>query len=469
MNNVPRRLIASMLVLLTGFACASGFAAQDSKAIPGDVTPDVSYTLRTALTDGQLAFVGETGAIKGQVNPDLSAPEGTIVQIKLINGDGLIHDIVVPEFGAESERLNTQGAVATIVFMAGKNGTFEYYCSLPGHKAMGMVGRFIVGEEKQASADDATTSSKAPATVSQDPTAAGQPVGTRAPQDVTLDLETSEVVGHLADGSSYQYWTFNRKVPGPLLRVRVGDQVTVNLSNDESSEHVHSIDLHAVTGPGGGAAVTQVAPGQTKGFTFKPLKPGIYVYHCATPMVAQHIANGMYGMILVEPEGGLTPVDKEFYVMQGELYTLERHGTRGLQTFSLDKLLDEHPDYFIFNGAVDALTETHKLEAEVGDTVRIFFGVGGPNATSSFHVIGETFDKVYSQGSLTAPPLTDVQTTTVAPGGAIMVEFKVDYPGQYKLVDHALARVEKGLVGFLTVHGDKNSAIFHASQDVDAR
>ncbi|WP_210725866.1 copper-containing nitrite reductase [Modicisalibacter radicis] len=459
MNRVPRRLIAGMLVLLTGLACATGFAAPEGEPVPGDATPDVSYTLRTALTDGRLAFVGATGSIKGQVNPDLSAPEGAIVRIKLINGDGVIHDIVVPEFGADSGKISTRGAATTIVFKADRNGTFTYYCSLPGHKAMGMLGRLVVGEARETLADDTGT-------IAQDPTAVGQPVGTRAPRHVTLDLETSEVVGRLADGSSYSYWTFDGKVPGPLLRVRVGDRVTVNLSNDERSEHVHSIDLHAATGPGGGAAVTQVAPGQTRHFTFKALAPGLYVYHCATPMVAQHIANGMYGMILVEPEDGLPPVDREFYVMQGELYTRERHGSPGLQELSLDKLLDERPEYFTFNGAVGALTETHELQAQVGDTVRIFFGVGGPNATSSFHVIGETFDRVYSQGSLTSPPLTDVQTTTVAPGGAVMVEFKVDYPGRYKLVDHALARVEKGLVGFLTVHGDSNDEIFQAPHDL---
>lgn len=464
MNRVHRRLIAGMLVLLTALACATGSAAPEGEPVPGDATPDVSYTLRTALTGGRLAFVGESGPIKGQVNPDLRAPEGAIVRIELINGDGVIHDIVVPEFGADSAKISTQGASTTIVFEAGKQGTFEYYCSLPGHKAMGMLGRLIVGEQKKETEQEGPGGDRA--TISQDPTAVGQPVGTRAPRHVTLDLETSEVVGRLADGSSYKYWTFNGKVPGPFLRVRVGDRVTIDLSNDESSDHVHSIDLHAVNGPGGGAAVTQVAPGQSKHFTFKALAPGLYVYHCATPMVAQHIANGMYGMILVEPRGGLAPVDKEFYVMQGELYTLERHGAPGAQELSLDKLLDERPEYFTFNGAVGALTEIHELEAEVGDTVRIFFGNGGPNATSSFHVIGEIFDKVYNQGSLTAPPLTDVQTTTVAPGGAVMVEFKVDYPGRYKLVDHALARVEKGLVGFLTVHGDSNSEIFQAPRDL---
>ena len=130
-----------------------------------------------------------------------------------------------------------------------------------------------------------------------------------------------------------------------MLRVRVGDTVEVHLKNNPSSQMIHSVDFHAVTGPGGGAAVTQVPPGQTKSFTFKALNPGVYVYHCATPMVAHHISNGMYGLIVVEPEGGLPPVDREFYVMQGELYTQAPYGQHGYQTMNVDKLLAEQPEY----------------------------------------------------------------------------------------------------------------------------
>jgi nitrite reductase (NO-forming) len=316
------------------------------------------------------------------------------------------------------------------VFRAGKNGTFEYYCTLPGHKAAGMVGKVIVGEAS------AQPQAQAPQ-IAHDPRDVGVPVGKRAPQDVKVDLLTTEVEGRLADNSTYRFWTFNNKVPGPFVRVRVGDTVTINVTNAKDSTHIHSIDLHAVTGPGGGAAVTQVPPGQTKSFRFKAQHAGLFVYHCATPMVAQHITNGMYGMILVEPEGGLPKVDHEFYVMQGELYTAQHHGASGPQEFSLEKLLAENPEHVMFNGSMDALTKIYSMESKVGDTVRIFFGVGGPNLTSSFHVIGEVFDRVYDQASLTSKPLTDVQTTLVPPGGATMVEFKTDFPGRYLLVDHA--------------------------------
>jgi len=268
------------------------------------------------------------------------------------------------------------------------------------------------------------------------------------------------VTARLADGVSYTFWTFNGKLPGPFIRAQVGDTIEVTLRNAANSSMAHSVDFHAATGPGGGAVATQTRPGEETHVTFKALNPGLYVYHCATPSVAQHISNGMYGLILVEPEGGLPPVDHEFYVMQGELFTHQPFGQAGAATFDYDKLLAERPEYFVFNGAVGSLTDQAPLKANVGETVRIFFGVGGPNATSSFHIIGEIFDQVFDQASLTATPLTDVQTTLVPPGGATMVEFQVQVPGRYLLVDHALSRLERGLVGYLLVDGPENKEIF---------
>lgn len=297
--------------------------------------------------------------------------------------------------------------------------------------------------------------------VSRAPNEVPAPVDRSQPQTVRVDLETKEVMGTLAEGTIYRYWTFNGKVPGPFLRVRVGDTVEVHLKNHEDSWMFHNVDFHAVTGPGGGAKLTEAAPGEEKVFTFKALKPGLYVYHCAVPMVASHIANGMYGMILVEPEGGLEPVDHEFYVMQGEIYTEQPYGTQGEVNESYDKLLNERPEYFIFNGAVGALTVKKPLKAKVGDKVRIYFGVGGPNFTSSFHVIGEIFDTVYFLGTThESGRINDVQTVTVAPGGATIVDLTLEVPGEFVLVDHALSRVNKGLAGLLVVEGPENPGIF---------
>ncbi len=321
-----------------------------------------------------------------------------------------------------------KGASTTIAFRASKAGDFVYYCSVPGHRLAGMQGQFVVTPQPPAQ-------TVVEADISREPTDLPPPIGKRDPQTVRVDLLSVEVEGRLAEGTTFGYWTFNGKVPGPFIRVRVGDTVDIHLKNSADSTMIHSVDFHAATGPGGGAASLQVDPGAEESMTWKALEPGLYVYHCATPMVAEHIANGMYGLILVEPEGGLPPVDREFYVMQGEIYTDQPFGQHGSQEFSVEKLMDEHPEYFVFNGSVGALSKLHPLQAKVGQTIRIFFGVGGPNFTSSFHVIGEIFDKVYQLGSLLSEPLRGVQTVSVPSGGAAIVEFKSEVPGNYTLVD----------------------------------
>jgi len=311
-----------------------------------------------------------------------------------------------------------------------------------------------------AFAADGYGTAETPADIVRPATDVPEASGRRAPEAVRIKLETVELVGRLDNGSSYNYWTFNGKVPGPFVRVRVGDTVEVSLENHDGNMFMHNVDFHAATGLHGGGSATLAAPGEQKGFTFKALKPGLYVYHCAVGPAAQHIANGMYGLILVEPEGGLPPVDREFYVMQGELYTEESFGTGGLLTESYDKLMNEEPEYFVFNGAAEALTGDNALRAKVGETIRIYFGVGGPNKTSSFHVIGEIFDAVYNLGSLTGEPLPDVQTVTVPPGGAVAVDMKLEVPGEFMLVDHALSRAMRGLVGTLIVEGEEQPEIF---------
>ncbi len=250
--------------------------------------------------------------------------------------------------------------------------------------------------------------------------------------------------------------------------MRVGDTVEVHLKNNENSVMMHNVDFHAATGPGGGAGATSANPGEERAVTFKALSPGLYVYHCAVPPVAMHISSGMYGLILVEPEGGLPPVDREFYVMQGEIYSEEPFGTAGLLTASYDKLISERPEYFVFNGHVGALTDHYPMKAKVGETVRIFFGVGGPNFTSSFHVIGEIFDRAYQLGSVTSPPIEHVQSISVPPGSANIVEFKLEVPGRFVLVDHALSRAERGLAGYLIVEGAENKDIFDAPPNENA-
>ncbi len=290
------------------------------------------------------------------------------------------------------------------------------------------------------------------------------PIERRHATKLIVELEVRELVGDIADGVQYTFWTYGGTVPGSFIRVRSGDVVEFHLRNHPSSTVPHNIDLHAVTGPGGGATSSFVAPGQEAIFSFQALNPGLYVYHCATAPVGMHIANGMYGLILVEPEGGLPPVDREYYVMQGDFYTAGRYGDPGLQPFDMEKALDEHPDYVLFNGSVGAISGDNALPAEVGDRVRLYFGNGGPNLVSSFHVIGEIFDDVRVEaGDLINH---DVQTTLVPAGGAAIVDFAVDVPGTYILVDHSIFRAfNKGAIGMIKATGPENAVVYSGRQD----
>lgn len=283
----------------------------------------------------------------------------------------------------------------------------------------------------------------------------------RTQSKVVVHLEAKETEMEIAPGVKYNVWTFNDTVPGPMIRAHEGDQVEIILSNNTSSTVSHNIDLHSVNGPGGGAEASMVAPGETKSFTFKAEQSGLFTYHCAAGLVADHIANGMYGGILIEPREGLPKVDREFYVGQSDMYTSGATGETGLQELDMDKLLAEQPTYVVFNGNTKSLIGEKALKANTGETVRIYFVDGGPNLTSSFHIIGEIFDKAWAWGTLESPAIKGVQTISVPPGGATIVEFKVTVPGDYKLVDHALGRVAKGAAGTLTVTGPNNPDVFN--------
>lgn len=298
--------------------------------------------------------------------------------------------------------------------------------------------------------------------VARDPADVPPPITRTAPTTVQVTLTAREVTAELADGTTYAFWTFDGTVPGPMVRVMEGDTVEFTLVNDLSSVNGHNIDFHAVNGPGGGAEVTNVAPGETATFTWKALHAGAFVYHCAFPPPMHHIAQGMYGAIVVEPVGGLPPVDREFYIMQGDWYTAGRLGNQGHQTFSNEKALAELPEYYTFNGHVQALTELYPLQAETGETVRVFFGVGGPNKGSNFHIIGEVFDRVYSGSDETFT--ANEEAWYVPPGSVSTFEMFLDVPGSYTIVDHALYRVQKGAVGVLQVSGDPDPTVFDAPE-----
>ncbi|NCT67905.1 MAG: nitrite reductase, copper-containing [Rhodanobacteraceae bacterium] len=292
------------------------------------------------------------------------------------------------------------------------------------------------------------------------------PVNRNYPAKVIVDLEVIEKEMPISEGVTYTFWTFGGTVPGSFIRVRQGDTVEFHLKNAPDSKMPHNIDLHGVTGPGGGAASSFTAPGHESQFTFKALNQGIYVYHCATAPVGMHVANGMYGLILVEPPEGLSKVDHEYYVMQGDFYTTGKYREKGHQPFDMEKAIDENPTYVLFNGAEGALTGDKALAAKTGETVRLFVGNGGPNLVSSFHVIGEIFDKVQPEGG--THPQENVQTTLIPAGGAATVEFHLEVPGSYVLVDHSIFRAfNKGALAILKVDGPENKAIY-SGKEVDA-
>ncbi len=285
------------------------------------------------------------------------------------------------------------------------------------------------------------------------------PIGRRMAKKLIVDMEIQERKGQLSDGVTYIYWTFGGTVPGSFIRTRVGDEVEFHLKNHPQNKLAHNIDLHSVNGPGGGAVSSLVAPGHETVFSFKVLNPGLYVYHCATAPVGMHIANGMYGLILVEPDGGLEPVDREFYIMQGDFYTKGDYGEPGLQPFDMKKAIEEDADYVVFNGHVGAMVGENALEANVGETIRLFVGNAGPNLVSSFHVIGEIMDKVYVEGGSMVNE--NVQTTLIPAGGAAIIEFRINAPGEYLMVDHSVFRAfNKGALAQIEAKGEKSDRVY---------
>lgn len=487
-------------------ACGSGRSNDNQPVAPigattsaNSVTGTGTGTTNTGAVTGQapipMAFTVTAKEMLFDPNT-LALKVGTPVELTFHNLGVIEHDWVAempavdievvaqPTLTARAEQLLTEHMAAGQPYAAGNTtetmvvrftpttaGEFPFACLVPGHRQAGMVGTVTVapaaGEVAAATpAMDHGQTTPTSAAASGTPVTAERlpvprmmpPIGTRGPQRLSIDMEVREVVGYLDEGVAFEYWTFDGTVPGTMLRVRVGDTVDLTLTNPADSKATHNIDLHAVTGPGGGAKATTVAPGEAKTVTFKAMNPGVFVYHCAVAPIPHHISAGMFGLIVVEPEGGLPAVDREFYVMQSDMYLEGNRGDKGLRTFSNDKNLDERPEYVVFNGNLGALVDDRAFTAEVGDTVRIFFGVGGPNIISSFHVIGEIFDRVMQEGA--SEWHTNVQTTLVPAGGATVVEFTCEVPGTYIMVDHSLGRMAKGAMGLINVTGDPNPEVF---------
>lgn len=291
------------------------------------------------------------------------------------------------------------------------------------------------------------------------------------PITIEAQLRIKEGVAEMVPGTTMDFWTFDSGIPGTMISGRVGDTVDFFLHNPEDSQMPHNVDFHAVTGPGGGAVRLDTLPGAVSNLQVKLLAPGIYIYHCAYPDIPMHISHGMYGLLVVEPEEGLPAVDHEFYIKQSDFYT-ELGGEESHPALKDSEHLRfspangnlEEPTFVVFNGRPDSSVGDRALgvlgsSMSSGDTIRMFVGNIGPNLVSSFHVIGEIFDKVYVEGSFSLVN-QHVQSTLVPAGGVAGVEFLVDVAGDYMMVDHSIFRVHKGALGIIHVEGEDNPDIY---------
>ncbi|WP_336325819.1 copper-containing nitrite reductase [Halovenus sp. HT40] len=299
--------------------------------------------------------------------------------------------------------------------------------------------------------------------IAADPTDLPDPVDWSEPRHHEVEMKTTEETAEIEPGVTFDYMTFDGRIPGPMVRVRQGDTVNVTLTNDESNSMPHNIDFHAVYGPGGGAGASTVNPGETASFEFKAMYPGVHVYHCAVPNLDHHISAGMFGAILVEPKEGLPEVDRELYFGQHELYTDAEAGEKGHHNFDFGAMKSEDPTYVCLNGEAYAITGDGygPVDVEKGERVRIFHANGGPNLISSWHGIGNVWETFYRDGAIASDPDHYVETAPVVPGSVAIAEIDTPVPGPIKLVDHALSRVaRKGMLGIINVEGEAEPEIF---------
>jgi nitrite reductase (NO-forming) len=314
---------------------------------------------------------------------------------------------------------------------------------------------------------------RATESVAADPTELPDPIDRDSPETVEIELEIQEVVSEIDEGKTFKFLTYNGQIPGPMVRVRQGDTVKFNMVNPPESDMSHNVDFHAVYGTGGGSVATTASPGEANGMEFTVEYPGAYIYHCAVPRLDYHISAGMFGMIVVEPEEGLPPVDRELYFGQHEVYT---KGGDGHQEFDREAMKAEDPNYVLFNGEAYAYAaDKHgPLAVDRGDTVRVFLVDGGPNLSSNFHPIGNVWARAYRDGGLPESDVEgaaehNVQTMKVPPGSCMIGEMETPVPERIHLVDHALSRVRhKGTLADIDVRGEEQPDVFDPSPETPA-
>ena len=391
----------------------------------------------------------------------ISVPYGTKVVLKVVNHGAMSHDLQL-EGGSVGTGMLSPGESRTSSY--GVVGTTQQaWCTVPGHKAAGMIlaikvtGGPSANESSSAAMSGAasmsggTTAGDATIDSSAKPAAGWQPFNASlaaAPaatvHDVTLVAEDKTI--QVAPGVTQDMWTFNGQVPAPALRGHPGDEWVVTLVNH--TDMAHSLDFHAASQSM--MAMPEVAPGKSVTMTFRTMYSGMYLYHCGTSPVLEHLANGMFGAIIIEPPN-LAPVAKEFVVVQSELY-LGPQGKSG----DYAKMLKATPDAVVFNGYFDQYLYS-PLQVQAGQRVRIWVLDAGPSDDSAFHVVGAQFTTVFNNGAYLLQPGSRgggaAQTLNLMPGEGGFVEFTVAAPGQYEMLDHHLNQAAAGASGYLMASG----------------
>jgi nitrite reductase (NO-forming) len=289
-----------------------------------------------------------------------------------------------------------------------------------------------------------------------------------------IRLDTTHKIIEIAPGVKFSAWTFGDQVPGPAIRARVGDRIRFTMTNrsDEAVPGVrmtaapmmHSMDFHAaMVSPQD--KYRSIAPGQTISFEFTLNYPGVFMYHCGTPMVLEHIASGMYGMLIAEPRDGYpTHADREYAVIQSEFYTKpdpDKRKVDGAPLYVLDgaRVRSKAPTYTVFGGQYNRYVD-HPLIAKPGERVRLFVLNVGPSNTSSFHVVGTIFDRVWMDGN-PDNQFRGMQTVLLGSSSSAIVEFVIPEAGGYTMVDHHFANASQGAVGVIDAGGKGEAGVEH--------
>lgn len=445
--------VASVLLLTLIYALV---AAQGGASPAATATPLASAAATPAASAGAPIGTITVSAFDLGFDPKtVDVPTPGVYTVMFRNTGAIAHDLTFAD-GTKLPAEPGQMATGTVTIPAG--GT-TFSCTVPGHAAAGMTGTVTVaGAAASPSGDshggpapstDVAADPSAPPYVLRDPTA--PPLMTGTIHDITLTVE--EKLMTVATGYQQMVWTFNGSVPGPVIRVKVGDKVRVHLKNPATNTLSHSVDFHA-SQVAWNDEMTSIKPGEEKEYDWTAEYAGVWMYHCGTAPALHHIANGMYGMVIVEPAAGLPKVDKEFAIVQSEWYL----GPQGQPT-DLTKASAgaPAPDFVMFNGVANQYKD-HPIQVNTGKRVRIFLLDAGPNIDSSFHIVGTIFDTVTKEGIHLVKGNDGSwgsQAVDLSPAQGAIIEFQTAEDGLYPMVTHAFNFVGRGALG-LFQSGDGN-------------